>query len=78
MNSNTSLPLKGVTVSIPDYELVTVTDEDGYFMFDELLIGSYRLTCSKQGYPVPAEQKVDITADATSLDVDFELVAVEA
>jgi hypothetical protein len=77
-DSVSGLPLAGVSVSIPGFELVTVTDEDGYYLFDELFSGKYRLTCSKQGYQVPPEKTAEITADNTSIDIDFSLVVAEA
>lgn len=76
-DSNTNLPLAGVTVSIPEHSLVTETDEDGFYLFSELVIGTYRLKCSFQGYQVPDDKTVEITADVTALDVDFSLEAVE-
>jgi len=76
-DSNTNLPLAGVTVSIPDHNLITETDEDGFYLFSELVTGTYRITCSFQGYQVPVEQTAALTADAGTVDVDFGLVAVE-
>ncbi len=76
-DSVSGLPLAGVSVSIPGFDLVTVTDEDGYYLFDELFTGKYRLTCSKQGYQVPPEQTVVISAEVNTPDVDFSLQAVE-
>jgi len=60
-DSISGLPLAGASVSIPGFDLVTVTDEDGYYLFDELFTGKYRLTCSRQGYQVPPEQTAEIT-----------------
>jgi len=77
-DSVTNLPLEGVTVTIPGFDLVTVTDEDGYYLFGDLLIGAYRLKCSFNGYQVPADQTAKITADITTVDVDFSLVPVVA
>jgi hypothetical protein len=77
-DSVSGLPIAGVSVSIPGFNLVTVTDGDGYYLFDELFIGKYRLTCSKQGYQVPPEQTAEITAHNTSIDIDFSLVVAEA
>jgi hypothetical protein len=70
-------PLQGVTVTIPGHDLVTLTDEDGYYLFDDLVTGTYRITCSLTGYQIPGEQKAEITVDVTSLDVDYSLEAVE-
>jgi hypothetical protein len=75
--SNTGLPLQGVTVTIPGHDLVTLTDEDGYYLFEDLVTGTYRITCSLAGYQIPGEQKVEIKVDITSFDVDFSLEAVE-
>ena len=77
-DSATGLPLAGASVTIPGYDLVTVTDEDGYYIFEELFYGTYRVTCSKQGYQVPPEQTAEITASNTSIDIDFSLVVAEA
>ena len=75
LDSNTGLPIEGVTVTIPGYDLVTTTDEDGYYIFSDLLTGSYRIRCSCQGYQVPAEQTAEITLAITAVDVDFTLEA---
>ena len=76
-DSLTNLPLSGVTVSIPDYNLVAVTDEDGYYMFDDLVIAAYRISCSCPGYQVPDVQIAEITLDVLSVDIDFSLDAIE-
>lgn len=77
LDSNTGLPVEGATVSIPEYDLVTVTDEDGYYIFSDLLTGSYRINCSCQRYQVPAEIAAEITLNITSVDADFNLEPVE-
>jgi hypothetical protein len=78
IDSVTNEPISGVIISIPEYDLVTETDEDGYYLFSELLIGKYKLKCSKTGYQVPDIQNVELSATTPSLDVDFILEAADA
>ena len=73
----TGEPLEGVTVTIPGYDLVTVTDEDGFFVFSDLVTGTYKVTCSCQGYQVPAAQTTEITTNNLAASIDFGLDAVE-
>jgi len=74
----TNEPLSGVIITIPEVDLVTETDEDGYYLFSDLGMGKYKVKCSFNGYKVPAVQTVEITEKVTSLDVDFCLDLVPA
>lgn len=60
------------TIAIPDLDLVTTTDEDGDYLFEELPAGNYTITCHVYGYEVPAPVEV-IIASGESLVVDFAL-----
>jgi hypothetical protein len=64
--------LSMATVAIPDLDLIANTDEDGYYLFDELPAGNYTVTCHVYGYEVPAPVKLTI-ASGESLVVDFTL-----
>ena len=76
-DSITNEPISGANISIPEYDLVTETDEDGYYLFSDLLLGKYKIKCSITGYQVPDIQTVEITETTTTLDVDFSLEAVD-
>lgn len=55
-------PLVGATVLIPELELGTISDGEGYFYFDALSKGSYTLEVSYLGYE-KVVQDVVISAD---------------
>ena len=76
-DSATGLAVEGATITLKGYDQATTTDEDGYYIFSDLLTGSYRINCSCQGYQVPFEQSAEIKLDTTTIDVDFSLEAVE-
>ena len=44
-------PIEGALVSITGSANTALTDEDGYFLIDEVSIGSRTLTIIKEGYP---------------------------
>jgi hypothetical protein len=74
-NSETGDPLANAVITLLTPETVVETDEDGYYILDELQAGEYTFTCHLPGYEVPAEEKV--TAEAgESLVVDFSLTPV--
>ena len=75
IDSETGMPLANAVITLVTPETVVQTDEDGYYMLDELPAGEYTFTCHLPGYEVPAEVK--ITAEAgESLQVDFSLIPV--
>jgi hypothetical protein len=75
-NSDTSEPVANATVTITEFNLVTQTDEDGYYIFEGLAATTYRIGCAAPGFDVPAVQLVTLTS-GDSLDVDFMLVPVQ-
>lgn len=64
-------PIANATVDIAASELITTTDADGYFLFEELPAGDYTLSCHASGYRLP--EKVTVKANGESLQVDFSL-----
>jgi hypothetical protein len=71
-------PLEGatVTLSAPDgFETLTAnTDEDGYYQFDDVPVGSaYTVTAAMDGYQEASEADVEVIAD-TPTTVDFEML----
>ncbi|MDY0103760.1 MAG: carboxypeptidase-like regulatory domain-containing protein [Lentimicrobium sp.] len=64
--------LSMATVAIPDLDLIANTDEDGYYLFDELPAGNYTVTCHLYGFEVPSPVQFTI-ASGESLVVDFTL-----
>lgn len=77
-DSATSGGIEGATVSLPDYNLVAETDEDGYYGFDELAAGTYRVKVSMEGYEVPAVAQLTVSAEVSSVNHDFGLTAISA
>jgi hypothetical protein len=75
-NSDTNEPIVNATVTIAEFNLVAQTDEDGYYIFDELAATAYRIGCTAPGFDVPAIQSVTLLA-AASLDVDFVLIPIQ-
>ncbi|HPG34671.1 MAG: carboxypeptidase-like regulatory domain-containing protein [Lentimicrobium sp.] len=67
----TSRPVPYAIVSLTQQGTVTETDEDGYYIFDELMPGAYTLNCYAPGYNV--SDTVPVTLDGESLVVDFKL-----
>lgn len=52
VNDEEDDPLKDVTVTLDgtEYSESVVTDEEGFYKFENLLAGDYTLTCEKDGY----------------------------
>jgi len=70
----TGEPVEGATVMITELNLVTTTDEDGYYLFDEVPVGSFTISCHATGYKLPAN--VPVTATGTeALQLNFRLEA---
>lgn len=68
----TGYPVANATIDIADRGLLVVTDEDGYYLIDELPDGKYLLGCHATGYKLAAIENVTI-ADGISLQVNFSL-----
>ena len=77
-DSATSEGLEGAIVTLPDYNLVTETDEDGYYEFDELAAATYKVKVSMEGYEVPSVAQVTVTETAPSAEVNIPLVLLKA
>jgi hypothetical protein len=69
-------PIVNATVTLPDFNLTTTTDEDGCFVFDELPLTSFKVGCSATDYEVPQPQNVTLAA-GDSCTVDFFLNRVQ-
>jgi len=75
IDSLTEQPIEYAVVSIAEQGAITETDEDGYFLFDELPKGKFTINCHANGYDVP--EKVVVDADVNdSLVIDFNLKPV--
>ncbi len=68
----TDEPVANATVDTAASELLTTTDADGYYLFEELPAGDYILNCHASGYRLPEKVTVK-AADGESLLVDFSL-----
>lgn len=69
-------PLSGATINLIELDHVVTSDEDGFFIFDELPAGKYSVSCHSSGYEVPEIIQITI-ADKESLVVNFVLQPVE-
>ncbi len=75
-DSVSGLPLAGAVINLLSPESIVTTDEDGYYLLEELAAGEYVVSCYLEGYDVPAN--VTVTAVAgDSLVVDFTLTPVQ-
>jgi len=68
----TGLPVANVTVDIAERKMITTTDSDGYYQFDEVPVGDSIIGCHAPGYRVPEKVKVT-AASGESLQIDFSL-----
>lgn len=75
IDSLTEQPIEYAVVSIVEQGSITETDEDGYFLFDDLPQGNFTITCHASGYNVPKKVVVAAGAD-DSLVIDFNLEPV--
>ncbi len=75
-NAETEETLANVTVTIADFNLVTQTDDDGNYLFDELPTSVCRVSCSVPNYEVPFDQTVSVIISETMI-VDFALFPVQ-
>jgi len=69
----TGLPVANATIILLEQETVYTTDEDGYFLMEDLEPGAYTLTCHATGFKVPEQISSPLLA-GESLIVDFSLV----
>jgi hypothetical protein len=68
----TSEPVIGATVLVTELNLVVTTDEDGYYLFDEVPVGAFTISCHAAGYKLPTNVPVTIS-DTQPLQLDFGL-----
>ncbi len=67
-------PVANATVLLTELGLVANTDADGYYLFDEVPVGSFTISCHATGYKLPAN--VPVTATGTeALQLNFSLEA---
>jgi len=71
-DSATGNPLVDATVLITELNLIAITDEDGYYLFDEIPVCSFNISCHAKGYKLPADEKVTITG-TEPLQINFSL-----
>jgi hypothetical protein len=70
INIGDGTPISGVTLST-QAGLITTTDENGRYRFDNVPMGVHIITLSKTGYNFsPAQRLINIPSDAT--DVNFQ------
>jgi len=72
INTATGEPIAGATILITELDLVITTDEDGYYLFDEVPAGAFTISCHAAGYKLPANVPVTIS-DTEPLQLNFEL-----
>lgn len=71
-NSATNEPVAGATVMITELEMVTTTDDDGYYLLDEVPVGAFILTCHALNFKLPAPEPVTFTG-TDDLQLNFSL-----
>ncbi len=60
-------PLEGAEVHLPEINLSTLTNEEGYYEFPFLFPGSYQLEFSKYGYEDLLAENVEVIIDQTTV-----------
>ncbi|QES89993.1 TonB-dependent receptor [Rhizosphaericola mali] len=75
-DEQTSKPLPGATVSIPDLHLTVETDENGKYAIKNIPNGTYLLQISYEGYGTFI-QKIDFST-TTSLNVKLKISIIES
>ena len=64
--AGTGVPIEGVLVTATPAKESTYTNSDGYYIFEDLGIGTYNLTFEKEGYNVGLVEGVEIFEDDTT------------
>ncbi|MCF8367628.1 MAG: carboxypeptidase regulatory-like domain-containing protein [Bacteroidales bacterium] len=67
-------PVDGATVTINNGTYSTTSGTDGYYMIDNVLVGTWPISCSATGYNVISGGTVDVTNGGTST-IDFGMTA---
>ena len=75
-DSATGGVLANAVINLINPETIVQTDEDGYFLIENLVAGEYCVTCHLTGYEVPEVVKFTAVA-GESLVVNFALVPVQ-
>lgn len=75
-DSVTGLPIDNAVINLASPETILYTDEDGYYLVEDLVAGTYTVSCHLEGYEVPAGVTVT-SAAGDSLVVDFALVPAQ-
>jgi len=71
-NIITGQPIANATVDIAGREMITTTDADGYYQFDEVPVGDSTLSCHITGFRL--SEKITVKpAEGECLQVDFSL-----
>jgi hypothetical protein len=74
-NAATNEAISGAVINIIGHDLVSTTDMDGYYLFDELPATDFVISCHCHGYQLP-DQVVAKAAQGESLVVNFALTPV--
>jgi len=74
-DSVTGEPVANATIYVVGQDMVVTTDADGFYLAEELPVGTYTLRCSAPGYVAPAEISSPLLA-GESLIFNFILVPV--
>lgn len=74
-DSVTGLPIANATINVLEQEAAYTTDDDGYYLIDELEAGSYTIGCHATGYEVPTRVTSELAA-GEALVIDFSMVPV--
>lgn len=78
IDSSTQNPLVGVNVQIEEYELGTTTNEYGYFVLENVSIGTHHITFSMIGYEKQTFLNLPITtARPINLNVEMKISPIE-
>jgi len=68
------VPVEGVLLNLSDTELTAHSDTDGSYSFEEIPLGTYTLTATKEGYNDYVIEGIAISEEETfSLDIDLTL-----
>ena len=69
-------PIDGATISILNNSMQTISNQKGYFSFDELKNGKYTLSIKSLGYAeISKEININATNNSKSTDIKFTLIA---
>lgn len=75
-DSVSGLPIENANLTLVQNAFTSPSDDDGYYLFDELAEGTYTVQCFAHGYQVPLPAKVKLL-NGESLLIDFTLIPVD-